>query len=239
MTTTTAENPRAVSGGNNPPTDLRPELALIADLYDEAKLWADGAAIDSVEMHDKMTELRTKLHDAGKAADAVRVEEKRPHDEAVKAIQDIYNPYIQPKKGKVDLGKTALDDLLAAWRRRVDEEKRAEAARIAAAAEAARIKAAEAMAASRGNLEAREEAEALVATAKSLDQAASRATKGPTGLRTTYRADLFDMAAALDHYYTVNQQAFDDLVRSLAATDVRMGKRTIPGFVIVEEKMAR
>lgn len=114
-------NPLAVKGHNQSPFDLiRQE---IEDLYEEAKNWADGEPIASQEMHDAIERLRESLHDAGKRADALRVEEKRPLDEKIKTIQDAYNPLIQPKRGKVDLAKSALDALLTPWRTRIAQER--------------------------------------------------------------------------------------------------------------------
>lgn len=125
----------ATIGHNQPPQDpTDAALQAIADLFDEAKNWADGEPITSQEMHDAITDLRGQLHEAGKVADQLRVEAKKPHDDAIAVIQDKFNPFVQPKKGKVDMGKKALDDLLAAWRVRVAAEKAAEAARIAKAA---------------------------------------------------------------------------------------------------------
>src|SRR5690554_4940301 len=95
-------NPATI-GHNNPPSDPVDEaLELIDSLYDEAKHWADGEPITSEEMHDAITKLYDSLHEAGKTADALRVEAKKPLDEQIKAIQDRFNPFIQPKKGKID-----------------------------------------------------------------------------------------------------------------------------------------
>ncbi|MDX0007804.1 hypothetical protein GOB40_13785 [Sinorhizobium meliloti] len=232
-------NPLAVKGHNQSPFDLiRQE---IEDLYEEAKNWADGEPIASQEMHDAIERLRESLHDAGKRADALRVEEKRPLDEKIKTIQDAYNPLIQPKRGKVDLAKSALDALLTPWRTRIAQEKAAEAARVAAEAEAARVAATEAIRASSGNLAEREAAEELLADAKKLERQAGRANKAATtgtGLRTVWRAELVDEAAGLDWWYGERPDAFRELIQSLADEAVRRGVRKVPGFNVVESKVA-
>ncbi|MDW9650813.1 hypothetical protein GOB33_22275 [Sinorhizobium meliloti] len=232
-------NPLAVKGHNQSPFDLiRQE---IEDLYEEAKNWADGEPIASQEMHDAIEQLRDSLHDAGKRADALRVEEKRPLDDQIKAIQDKFNPLIQPKRGRVDMAKSALDALLTPWRTRIADEKAAEAARVAAEAEAARVAATEAIRASSGNLAAREEAESLLQDAKRLERTAKRADKAATtgtGLRTVWRAELVDEAAALDWFYGERPDAFRELIQSLADEAVRRGVRKIPGFNVLEEKRA-
>lgn len=214
-------------------------LQAIDDLYEEARNFADGEPITTAEMHDVITSLRDQLHEAGKVADALRKEEKKPYDDAIDAIQTEYNPYVQPKRGKVDMGKAALDDLLAAWRKRVAEEKAAAAAELKRAADEAREKAEAAIRASSGNLAAREEAEAILATAKSLDKAANRAGKGPTGLRTVYNVTIVDEAAALDWAYGQDAARFLALVQQMAQEAVRDGKRELPGFSVVEDKVAR
>lgn len=232
-------NPLAVKGHNQSPFDLiRQE---IEDLYEEAKNWADGEPIASQEMHDAIESLRESLHEAGKRADALRVEEKRPLDEQVAEVQAKYNPLVQPKKGKVDLAKSALDALLTPWRTRIAAEKAAEAARVAAEAEAARVAATEAIRASSGNLAEREAAEELLADAKKLERQAGRANKAATtgtGLRTVWRAELVDEAAALDWFWGERPDAFRELIQSLADEAVRRGVRKVPGFVVRDEKVA-
>lgn len=233
-------NPLAITKTHNQP----PEVAIFAeidDLYEEAKNWADGEPITSQEMADAITTLRDGIHEAGKKADALRVEAKRPHDEAAAAIQALYNPYVQPKNGRVDLAKSVLDSLLTPWRTRVAQEKAAEAARIAAEAEAARLAAQEAMQASAGNLAEREAAEELLADAKRLERGAKRADKAATtglGLRTVWDAVLEDEEVAMDWCWeraraevlAVAQRNADELVRS--------GVRQVPGFRVVERKVA-
>lgn len=230
----------ATIGHNNPPAYLA-IFEEIDDLYNEAKNWADGEPITSEEMHDAITRLYDGLHDAGKRADALRVEEKRPLDDAVKAIQDRYNPYVQPKKGKVDRGKAALGDLLAEWRAEIQHQKaeearlaREEADRIAAEAQAA-------IRASSGNLEEREKAEELLAEAKQVERFAKRADKAATtgtGLRSYWVATLTDAGAALDWAYERDPARFTELVQTMANEAVRAGARKVPGFAVTEEKRA-
>lgn len=233
-------NPLAITKTHNQP----PEVAIfsqIDDLYEEAKNWADGEPITSQEMADAITALREGIHEAGKKADALRIEAKRPHDEAAAAVQSLFNPYVQPKKGRVDMAKSALDALLTPWRTRVAAEKAAEAARIAAEAEAARLAAQEAMQASAGNLAEREAAEELLADAKALEKTARRSEKAATtglGLRTVWEAVLVDEEAAMDWVWgrakddvlAVAQRNADELVRS--------GVRSVPGFVVRDRKVA-
>lgn len=224
---------------NNPPAYLA-VFEEIDDLFQTAKDFADGEPIADEAMHDTISSIRDQIHEAGKRADELRVEEKKPHDEAAAAVQARYNPYIQPKKGKVDLAKSALADLLAAWRKRVADEKAAEAKRKQEEAAKLAAEAAAAIQASSGNLEARVEAEELLAHARDTEKAAKRADKAATtgtGLRTVWRAELTDEAAALDHYYPLYREQFLGMVRGYAEADARGGVRAIPGFRVYDEKV--
>ena len=214
----------------------------IETLYAEAANWADGTDIESDEQHEAAKAVYDALHEAGKKADALRVEEKKPLDDAVKAIQYRFNPYIQPKKGKVDLGKSALNDVLAKWRKKVADEKRRKADEAARRAEEQRRQADEAMKASANGLEARERAEEMLAHAKEDEALAKRENKRATtglGLRTVWVTEMIDPRAAVAAMWKQNPQAFVDLAQELAEKAVRSGAREIDGFRIKEEKVAR
>jgi type I site-specific restriction-modification system R (restriction) subunit len=232
----------AAIGHNNPPSDPVDEaLDHIQDLYDEAKHWADGEPITSEEMHDAVTALYDGLHAAGKAADELRKEAKRPLDEQIDAIQKRFNPAIQPKRGLVDLGKAALGDLLAAWRTAVAKKKADEAAAARAEADRIALTAQQAMQASRGNLEEREKAEALLQEAKAHERHARRTDKAATtgtGLRSYWVATLTDAELGLDWAYGRSPERFTALVQMMADEAVRGGARAVPGFAVTEEKRA-
>lgn len=236
-------NPRAVIGGNNPPEQTPFELISqeIADLFDEAKIWADGQPIPDEATHDAVTKLYDMLHEAGKRADALRKVEKDPHDEAVKEIQGRFNPLIQEKRGLVSMAKSSLNTLLAAYRdaQRIAREK--EAARIAQIAADAEAAARAAMTASAGNLEARVEAEQEVENAKAWGKAARSADKAATtglGLRTVWFCKIEDEGDALDWAFGKDPARFTALVQTMADEAVRMGVRSIAGVKIWDEKRA-
>lgn len=240
-------NPLAVSGHNNPPVSayeaIRDE---INDLFDECKNFADGEPIASQDMADAITTLHDSLHEAGKKADDERKLEAKPHDDAKAEIQTRYNALIgntkSTGKGKVVLGKETLQVLLTPWRNKLVAEKEAaarlareEADRIAAEAQAA-------IRASAGNLEEREKAEELLKEAKQVDRWAKRedraATTG-TGLRTVWHCDMEDEGVALDWAYSRAPERFKAVVQSMAEETVRAGMRSVPGFKIWDERVAR
>ncbi|MGO8211863.1 hypothetical protein ACC782_33825 [Rhizobium ruizarguesonis] len=232
----------ATIGHNQPPASPFDAVKQeIEDLFEEAKNFADGEPISDQATHDAIEKLRDGIHEAGKRADALRVEEKKPLDDQVKAIQDRYNVYIKPKSGKVDLAKSTLDTLLTPWRTRIAQEKAQEAARVAAVAEAARVAAQEAMRASSGNLAAREEAEELLADAKRLEKTAKRADKAATtgtGLRTVWVAELVDEDSAMDWLWARAKEEVLAVAQRNADEVVRGGVRQVPGFKVVESKVA-
>lgn len=237
MTTTT--NPRAVVGNNQPPDVII--FDEIQTLFDEAKNWADGDPITSEEQHDAVTKLYDGLHDAGKRADELRKEEKKPLDDEITAIQGRYNPYIQPKKGKVDLGKDALGKMLAVWRAAVAKKKEEEARKAREEADAKIAAATAAIRESSGNLAEREVAEQLLTEAKQADRFAKRQDKAATtgtGLRTVWVAAPVDWEAGLDWAYGREPVRFKELVQQMANEAVRSGARSVPGFVVSEEKRA-
>ncbi|GAA5622032.1 hypothetical protein Brsp04_01914 [Brucella sp. NBRC 12952] len=237
----------AQAGHNNPPTSPYEEIKQeIEDLFDEAKNFADGEAIDNQALADAVTELHDKIHDAGNRADTARKTEAKPHDDAKAEIQARYNKLIgntkTSGKGKVVLGKEVLQRILTPWRNKVAAEK--EAAAKAAREEADRVirEAHEAMQASAGNLEAREQAEELVKEAKQADRWAKREDKAEptgTGLRSVWHCDLVDEGVALDWAYGRAPERFKAVVQAMAEETVRAGMRQVPGFNVREERVAR
>lgn len=237
-------NERIKPGGNMSPFD---EVSTEIDaMYEEAKIWADGEPIANEEQHDAVSAVHKSLHDLGAKADALRVAEKKPLDDQVKAIQKKYQPLIgdtKSGKGKVVLGKSSLNVMLTAWRTEV-VRKKADAAEIARReAEEEHKKAEAAIHASAGNLEEREQAEEQLGMAKEADKFAKRQEKSATtglGFRTTYKPTLTDINAAIRHYWAIpsHREKFVELVTQLASADVSTGKRDfdgkpgIPGFTI-------
>ncbi|PIB91253.1 hypothetical protein [Caulobacter sp. FWC2] len=183
--TDTALDERHAIGANNPPeetpviTPFDAHKANIEDLFLEAKNWVDGTPIESQEQADKVQELLRKTQEAYNAADKSRDEEKRPHDEAAKAVQDKYAPLIadnKSRKGVAVLAIEALRKVGTDWLKKLDAEREAEAQRqrdIAAKA----IADAQALineARDTGDLATREQAEVAIVEAKALDRNATR-----------------------------------------------------------------
>lgn len=221
------------------------------DLLLEARNWADGKAAETQEQVDTLAALIDELNAGGKALEAERVKEKKPHDDAVKVIQDRYNVYLAPTTNKTVKGKVplAIDALNAAKRPfLLAREAELEALRIKAREEAeakAREAAEAARAASASDLAAQEEADAKLKAAEAAQKAAKEADKARAhangggraqGLRTRTVAEVTDMMAATKFYWRTNPEAFEQLVRKLADDDARQNRRSADGVAFRDEK---
>lgn len=234
-------NDRIKPGGNRAPWEIA--FDEIQAFYDEAKNWAsEGFTIESQQQADQIDELDKALLKLGQEADELRVTEKAPYDQLIDEIQSRYNPYIQPKKGKVDIARASLKALLTSWRVEQQRVKDAEARRIREEAEEAERVAQQAFAqTSVADIEQREEAERMAERAATLAKQANKATKAATtgtGLRTKWVATMTDQRAAVAAMWKHDPQAFLNLAQELADQAVRAGSRKFDGFEITEQKVA-
>ena len=259
-----AENPpeaAPVAGHNQPPEDAPTKgpmsweavKAHMDDLLTEAANWADGVAIDSQPKADTIANLRQQLQDAIKLADDARVEEKKPFDDKIAAIQTRYNEYIAPKQnkvpGRVTKSVTALGNLLTVWLNKLADEKEAQEKLLKEEADKAQAVAIEAHKAAAGatDLAAVDEAEALMAAADDAQKALrsvetqkvqAKGAYRAVGLRTTWIATLDEGGGgkALKHYAQNAPERVKAFLQELADQDVKDGVRTIPGFTITPER---
>jgi hypothetical protein len=230
------ENERITMGGNNPPA-FDAHKANIEDLRTEASVWLDGGKIGSADEAAAVKTLLDMARQASKAADDARAAEKKPHLDAGKAVDEAWKPLIKSANTIADVCK----QVLTPWNIAEANRKAAEAEAARVAAEAERQAEVEATRAASGNIDAREQADQLDASARAAEKIASKAEKAAStglGLRTTYRPELTDANAAIKHYWGTRREDFIVLVNDLAAKDVRAGKREIPGFTIHAEQKA-
>lgn len=230
----------ALIGHNQPPepTAFDAFETHIGDLFTEAANFLDGAGVNSEAEAQAVAKLMDLLRTASKDADKARVEEKKPHDDAAKAVQSKWKPLLD----RADLAVTTCKKALAPWLSKKEAEAKAAAELARKEAEAKAHAAAEAMRqADATNLEAREAAEALVKDAKKAEAAAMKAENvrpqaaggaRAATLRTTYRPELVSPSEALKHYVVHQPDALKACLLHLAETDVRAGKHSLPGFVI-------
>jgi hypothetical protein len=233
----------AVPGHNNPPTPFDDCERKVLDLFDEAKNFLDGEPISSQDMADAVSKLLDMIRKAKKEADDFRAAEKKPHDDAAKAVQEKWKPLITRCDLAADAAKKALTPYLEA----VEREKRAVAEAARKAADEQAQAAQEALRASRDDLAAREQAEAMLAEAKKADAAASRAEKdraqGKGGaravsLRTTYVAEVGDYTSLAKWVWQHDAETLREWLDEYAAQKVRAGRRDLPGVNVIEKKEA-
>jgi len=244
------DNPRAVIGGNNPPpTPLEAMEAHIGDLFAEAVNFLDGEEITTQGQADAVGALIDAARKAEKDGNAARVTETKPLDEAKKAIMDAWRPLVDEKTGKcrliIQTANKALAPFLAAEQARLDAiaaEKRRIADEAAAVAQAA-IRAADVT-----DLAAREQAEQALKEFDAFERQAAKAGKQKAfagggsrsiGLRSVLTPALVNPVEALKHYRERQPAALKMWLLKQAEHDVRAGARSIPGFTITEEKVAR
>lgn len=190
-------------GHNNPPPVEAYGMAL-DDAYSTAKDFLDGKPIETQGEADRIGQIVSEVKKLKKDADAARAEEKRPHDDAAKAVQTKWKPLLERADTIIQAAQKPLTDYLnklAAEQRAAEEKAREEAAR----------KAQEAIEATRqahGSVEAIERARELE---KEADKAAKEAAKAgkvkahvagvdrAIGLRSYQIADVTDYRALLEH----------------------------------------
>jgi hypothetical protein len=248
-------------GHNHPPEPTLFEAARdrIENLYEEAKLWMDGAPITSQEMADDLANLKRLIQQAHEDADAARKIENKPFDDGKAEVQARYAPLIADTKsikGKTVLALEAIDKSLTVWLNKVNAQLEAERRQAREEADRLAREAQEALRASQpDNLAEREEAERLLSEANRANAAAKRAeAKKPKAggalgraahLRTHYVATLIPatagqpdgMRVAMLHFMRTRPDRFRALVQDLADEHVRYGEHTedeIPGFKITK-----
>lgn len=238
-----AENTRAVIG-HNQPTPFETAAEEIETLFGEATNWLDGSAISSQAEADQIGKLLDMIRQAGKRADAARVAEKKPHDDAAKAVQAKYKPLLD----RVELATDTCKRALTPWLRKLDEEKRAKAEAARIEAEAKQREAEAAIRAARdADLATKAEAEAKLAEAKAADAAATRAANDrarATGgaravsLRTTYTAEVSDLKAFMAWCWQHKRTDIEEFAGALASRLIRANERGMPGITVHEHSEA-
>jgi hypothetical protein len=242
-------------GHNGPPPDAPTPFDVAAkavhDIYDETVLWLDGQKITTKELADGVANLLGEIRKAEQLADATRKLEKAPLDAAIAEIQARYAPLIgNTKSGKgltlvaMDACRKALQPWLDAEDQRLRDEaqaKREAAIEAAAAAEAALREAAP------DNLAERGAAEALYSQSQRAQTAANVASRATakagsvgraTALRRTYVVSIDNAVEAARWGWASHRDEMLAFLLALAERDQRAGAQSIPGFVIVEQKVA-
>lgn len=216
---------------NNPP----PAEAFALHIEELFSL-VSGSTASPVSNDEQEAALDALLDDVRKArkdADAQRAAEKKPHDDAAKAVQAAWKPLLD----RCDMAADAIKKALTPYR---TEKQRAkdEAARKAREEAEARQKAAQEALKASDDLEARYAAETELKTASKLTAIANKIDRSATGLRTHWEAEITDRKAALLHLIGRHPERFEALIQQMADEEARGVRAPIPGVVYHERKKA-
>lgn len=230
--------------GHNAPPPFDAFSLHIEELIENAKQFLDGQPIETQGQADEVGKLLDMIRTAKKDADKERAAEKKPHDDAAKAVQARWKPLLD----RCDIAADTAKKALVPWLEHLEAQQRAEAEKARQEAETKRQAALEAeRAASAANLEAiervelaRKEAEQAERAANRADKAKAHATGGSRaiGLRSYWIAELVDPVAALKHYKQAQPEALKAWLLEQAQKDVQSGRRAIDGFVVREDRRA-
>jgi hypothetical protein len=230
-----------VTLSNNPPPFETWSLH-IEELFAEAGNFLDGEPILTQGQADAVGVLLDSLRTAKRDADSERAKEKKPHDDAAKAVQAKWKPLID----KCDLAASTAKKALTPWLQHLDNLQREAAEKARQEAEEARLAAIEAHRAASTDLAAAERAEELEKAANQAQKAASRADKAKPqatggaraiGLRTSWRAEVTD-PLAFGKWLWMNRRAdYLEFLDSMAA-DMTRARPTVPGVLYHEERSA-
>lgn len=246
-------NDRAVMGANNPPPFDPDKLAELAGSVDEwmrvsTDIRAKHNPIKSEDEAKLLTDHIGGLRGLSKKIDAARVDAKKPHDEAAKAVQAAFTPLMDRIKRATEVMLALQGDWLARKaeeerKRKAEEQQRAEEAR----AEAERLAK---EAAASGNLDAEVEAERMAQQAADLEKQAAREAKVNAGSATgggrtvalveVREAELVNIAQLFLHFRDNPKVA--DLLLSLANAELRSkdwNGQDIPGTTTKTRQVAR
>lgn len=217
---------------NNPPADATFGMH-IDDLFSMLSNTLAGGAVDSDEKEAAIDALMDDFRKASKDADEARKEEKKPHDDAAKAVQAKWKPVIDKADRGVSECKAALTPYRIEKQRIADE-----AARKAREEAEAKQAAAQAALKQSDDLESRFQAEQELEQARKLTAVANKIDRSATGLRTSWEAELTDKTAALRHYLKTQPGEFESLIQTLADRDARGARPPVPGVLYHERKKA-
>lgn len=214
-------------GHNQPPPHEAMSLH-IEDLFQLISDTTEGAEVKTDEQEAALANLLDDIRQARKDADAQRVLEKRPHDEAAKAVQALWKPLLDRCDAAANEIKAKLTPYRTAKQKAADEAAR-KAREEAEAREAAAREALQS-----DILEQRFDAEQSLKAAKRLKVQANKVDRAPTGLRTYTVRTVTDHRAALVWIAKNDKPALDGFIEEYA----RRCTLAMDGVEVTEEKRA-
>lgn len=188
----------------------------IADLARDADALIKAGAAKSQAEADRASDLANRLGELWNKADDARKFEKKPHDDAVKAVQAKWSPILSAAEVYKRIKDAVVRPFLIE-----EDRKRREAEAIARAAAEKAAKAGEPIP---------EPPQQLRAAPK-----AGAGGRRSVALRTVKQVEITDRAAVLAYF--ANSQAITDLLADMATKAVRAGV-DVPGVKVTETQVA-
>lgn len=212
-------------GHNNPPP-FEAWSMHIESLFEVANGITD---VTTDEQEASLDELLDEFRKARKEADGERAAEKKPHDDAAKAVQAKWKPLLD----RCDLATSEIKARLTPYRTAKLEAKNAAARKAREEAEAKQRAAQEALRSD--DLEARFQGEIELKAASKLATSANKLERQATGLRTYQVADVTDRRALLEHVMRTDPDALTDWLADYARKAL---PAQLPGVTIRIERKA-
>lgn len=197
------------AGHNNPPPVATMGIH-IEDLFALIS-GSTAGAITTDKQEADLGELLDQVRQARKDADAQRVIEKAPHDEAAAAVQALWKPLL----ARCDAAATAIKDALTPYRN-AKQKAKDDAARIAREEAAAKLAQAQAALKTSDDLETRFTAEEQLKQAGKLTAVANKIDRAPTGLRTLKVAVVTNRRELLEHVMRTDPDALGEWLAEYA-----------------------
>lgn len=229
-------NDRIKDGGNAPPPFEAHRLN-IDDLRESALAFLDGKEVTTPEEAEAVDTLIKMARSARDEADKQRAAEKKPHDDAAKAVQAQWKPLVDSAQRIIDV----CLEKIASWRKAEAERKEAEAARLRSEAETERQAEVDATRAAAGNLEARAQADQQAVAAQEADKLATRAEKAAgkgNGLRTVRSLSITNPHALAGWLWKHRREDVEAAHADLAQRIFRNAGPAMDGTEIVIEQKA-
>lgn len=216
-------------GHNNPP----PVEAFALHIEELFSLVSGSTAspVSTDEQEAALDALLDEVRQARKGVDAQRVAEKKPHDDAAKAVQAAWKPLLE----RCDKAAGAIKDVLTPYRSAKQRAKDQAARKAREEAEAKERAAQEALKSSE-DLEAKFEAEEQLRQASKLKAQANRVDREATGLRTYKVVTVTDYRAALKWIMANRAEAITEFVEQYASKNAATWP--MDGVTVTEEKRA-
>lgn len=216
--------------GHNSPPPLEKMGLHIEDLFSLVSGSLAGGEVSNDDQEAALDALLDEVRKAKKDADALRAAEKKPHDDAAKAVQAAWKPILDRCDKAVDAIKAALTPYRTAKQRAKDE-----AARKAREEAEAKQRAAQEALRQSDDLEARFVAEAQLKQAEKLAAQANKIDRSATGLRTYQVAEVTDRRELLKHVMLTDPDALAEWLAEYARKAL---PTQLPGVTIRIEKRA-